>query len=280
MPTTIQNPIVGAPFGPGFEIQLSSTFIGPIDGPFWQVDIITTDTEHILYSQAIPTNSPGFSTDAFYIGFVGTPIPNKFTIHGADVTLSVKLTGSAGVVETTTRAVKLDEIQGRIMEVSNKVAQVSAQVSALSGFTAPQFDAILAGITSTFGGTIAQTIGQFFTRPPLSAVTRELIGDFSGSVSFTRTAPGVGVNAFGITWEVISYGGGIGLDTGVPVRFETELLDLAVVYGDADAHEFVGSADVYVFSNYYRFFDPAFPKRIDVVIAPSVVLRFYWLLVG
>jgi hypothetical protein len=68
------------------------------------------------------------------------------------------------------------------------------------------------------------------------------------------------------------------LDTGTPVRFEVDLLELSTDHTDHDGHEFTSTAFRYAFSNAYHYFDPAFPTRVNVSIAPSVTMRFWWIL--
>jgi hypothetical protein len=284
MATTITTPIVGAPFGPGFEIQLSSTFVGPISGPFWEVDILTTDTEHTLYASAIPTNSPGFVTDTFYVAFVGTPVPNKFVLHGSDVTLRVQLTGSAGVVETTTRTVKLDEIQGRIMEVSNKVAQIGAQISGLSASTFGSADrATLNGIQTSLSTPMGIT-GDVGNIPLASLISKPPVGFLKvGPVVATVTGDGFldgdhGLlpSLFGLWWEFSAVPEGYGSTLGSVIEYELRMLQLRTIYS-LDGVEFVHDYQDFNVERVLWFWQEAKPSRVEYSISPGVEVQFHYI---
>lgn len=275
MAVTISTPIPGGVIGPVMPYNVNSDFVGPVLNPQWRLDIQTEDGETTLWSFIINNSGPGFHSNNLF-GPIGSMLGLQSLVRSGDnVRFQATLTGDAGDVDDAHVTVKLEDVVGRQFQTFQKISTTSTNTASILDGVA----SILAGITANFGGGVTSFIGQFFTKPPVSFQTRELIGEFSGSGSFDRPAPGVGVDAFGITWEVVSYGSGIGLDTGVPVRFEVELLDLAVVYTDHDGHEFVNDADQWDYSNHYRWFDPSFPTRVDYVIAPSVTLRFYWLLV-
>jgi len=139
---------------------------------------------------------------------------------------------------------------------------------------------ILADITKTFAPGIAGKIADLLLKPSPAFIVRELIGDFTGQFSVDRPSGPIGVDAFGINWEVLSYGGGIGIDPTTPQRFGLNILDLDIRYTDNDGHVFTGDAPVFDYSNGYYFWPTSFPTVIEGTIVPSVELRLYWLLAG
>lgn len=291
MPIIVQSPTADGPFGPGFAWEVTSSFVGPLLSPSWTVSILSADLETNVYSMGMTAGSFMYNASGWMKAHFDVPIPQNLLAHGSDAVLRFTLGGSAGVVETLDMPIKLDEVQGRMYNLSVQMQQMANQVTGLQTTTFNNTDrAELANVKAqtlvswpglpVMGvGTAIQLAGGLL-HPPLGFVARELIGDFDGNGSLTRTAPGVGVNAFGLTWEILTYGQGIGVDAGLPVRLETRMLELVLDHTDRHAHEFVSATALFDYSNAYWFFPEAFPTRVNFQIAPSVTLRLYWLLVS
>lgn len=156
--------------------------------------------------------------------------PDGTTVLDSGATTSIKW-------DTNTSASKLISTTGAAL-TSEQATQLAEAHSAVT--------MTLAGLPSFGLSELLQWFGPL-TKPPPGLQVRELIGDFTGNNAFTRPAPGVGVNAFGITWEVQTYGGGIGLDTGTPERFEIDLLEISTDHTDHDGHEFTSGAFRYTY---------------------------------
>lgn len=288
MPITITFPESDdAPFGWGFFFRASTDLIGPIPTSYrWLVSITDrSEAENKFFTQSFPLQS---AADHVVIGTYGITTPTGLSVgrpatnfaHGKPGRIRVELQDASNtIIDHGSRDIIQDFVSGQAY-----IQQIGIQSQA--GFNATdrsileQVPEILSGITANFGGAITRTLGSFFLHPPTSVLVRELIGDFSGQAAFQRTAPGVGVNAYGITWQVQSYGGGIGVDPSTPPRFETRLLEIEVIHELADGQELTSDIHSIDYSNGLVLFDHAFPERIQVDIAPSVTIRFWWLLVG
>jgi hypothetical protein len=260
---------------------LQSTHVGPISSANWLISLGNTDSTIILNAGVYNSSSaPWRIQDTFPPLSQVNIYPDRYSTlpAGATVRLDATLRSGSSTVETTNQTQTLVPVDGglKYLAVPNNsaITDIQTKVTSLQSAVAD----VTSFVTKTFGTGVVRPIVDLLLHPPPGFTSRELIGDYSGSHRFTRPGGGFGVNAFGISWEVLSYGGGIGLDTGVPVRFETRLLDLAVNYLDNSAHEYVANALEFNWSNQYVFFETSFPSSVDVVIAPSVTLRFYWLL--
>lgn len=273
----------GGFIGPGMQVNVVSTAFGPFPpGATLSINVFQTGGETLCGKWSFPINTnvvfPVLDLDSLNPGPYRAIVP-----EGGNVTLTTTITSDLGVFDTGTTTGLTWHTEGQIQ---NLLKELNEAVTT-GGFSTEDRATLVASneaVTMSFPGLPAfplSSLLQLFgplAKPPVGFLTRELIGDYSGNVTFTRPSGPVGVDAFGLTWEVLTYGGGIGLDTGVPVRFETRLLDVQVQHTDHDGHLFVSHADEFDFSNWYLFFDPAFPTQVDVAIGPSVEIRFYWLL--
>lgn len=284
--TVVSQPITWV--GPGAGFILQTDFIGPFaTGTTWRIEIHAhgdeTNAGVVITAPIWPTDNherrvwldadPDGGQQTLYSRYVGFG-----TGQSVDLLYQLLAPDGTTVIDSgATTAVQWDTnvSQNRLLP-SSTAALTPEQATELSE-THAATHLTLAGLP-TFGlGDLLQWFGPL-TKPPPGLQVRELIGDFEGNHSFVRPAPGVGVNAFGITWEVQTYGGGIGLDTGTPVRFEVDLLEISTDHTDHDGHEFTSGAFRYNYSNAYHWFDPSFPTRVNVSVAPSVTIRFWWIL--
>lgn len=192
--------------------------------------------------------------------------------------LRIELVGDGGISETTNIAVKLS-MEATNEVVSYQVATIPNNTSAISTMNA-NITTILGDLTKTFFPGVVGKISDLLLKPTPSFVVRELVGDFTGQFSIDRPSGPIGVDAFGINWEVLTVGEGIGIDPTTPQRFETNLLAIDVRYTDNDGHIFTGDAPRFDYSNGYYFWPTSFPTVIEGTIAPSVEVRLWWLLAG
>lgn len=288
MPITITYPPANTPFGPGYLLDIQSDHIGPVTFPSYDVRIIGSPSEQVSFLQLFSLSSPNQEIlTQFRASYPSSTVQFPVTQTDTSWILQVQLKSSTGVVETATQPIKLDVVGGQLALLSNQIASVqSGQNAGLSTLQASvdgigvQVTSILDSVVRTFLPGISGKIADLILSPNPPLMTRELIGDFEGFQSFQRPFPAGGVNAFGINWEVLSYGSGIGLDESVPVEFETDLLELEQRHTLADSHELTTATARFRFSNGLWLFQPSFPTRINVAIVPSATIRFWWLLAG
>jgi hypothetical protein len=301
MPTIIDIPQTGEPFGEGFMFAAHTTTVGPFTFPQWKVELFESGGEVARLRANIGISDPHTSfpvrfANVITLGFESWDQYPKLAT-GQTGTMRVALMSSGSEVEHTTQDVTMNNTDGAMSTTLQKLSLMSQTINSIqSGFTTPittgipalqtavsamQVDvtSLLSGVFTSLPGFAGQFINNIVGNPPVGIVKRELIGDFTLCGGLTRPAFGTNVDAFGIAWEVISYGGGIGVDVDVPQRFETRLLDLELRHRDHDAHEFTSNVAQFDYSNGYWFFSPILPQQVNYCIAPSVTMRLYWLLV-
>lgn len=281
MPITITDPPTSGVFGPGFHFQVSSNFVGPVVNPSFEIDILTTNLEGYAHQMQVPLSATPYAASGQYLSTTTVTLPSPLIKNGDAAVLRVQLVGNSGVVEELDRPISFDGVQGALYQLFQNLLQQSS-----SGFSATDRANLATVKTQTmvsfpgiagFGlGDIARFLGPF-SHPPLGFIHRVLIGDYDTAAALTRPAPGIGVNAFGLAWEVVSYGGGIGLDPGAPLRFDVPIMTVDLEHTDSAGHDFVSATYLADFSNYYWFFDPAVPTRVNVYPTPSYTVRLYWL---
>jgi hypothetical protein len=279
MPITVVAPQPGDKFGQGFAISVSSDFTGPIQNPQWWIEFRDTDGTKLWSVWSFPFNASSLPNGSNYRASGNTvDAPPVWMNPGQNGKLRVELRGSAGAVETTDVTVELS-MEATPVIISQQLGPIAAQSTSISQIT-QDVGAIREAVSLEWAPGIIGTISDLLFHPGPGFLVRELIGDFEGIQSFQRTAPGVGVNAFGLMWEVVSYGGGIGIDPTTPVFFETQLLLVEQRHTLADDQEYTSNVSEFHYSGGLYLFEPSFPTRINVTIAPSVTMRFWWLLVG
>jgi hypothetical protein len=301
MPTVIDFPLPGDPFGVGFLWQAHTTTTGPFGFSVWRAEIFETGGEVARLRSEVGVSDPHVGlaqpfTNTLWLGN-GTWQQWPKLATGQTATLRVALRVGGTEVESASQSITSNVTDGGNAYLGDQIKATQQQLTVLqnavnsqsttaipaiqSGITAMQTDvtSILTSILGGIPGFTGQIINNIIGQPAPGLVTRELIGDFTGCGALTRTAFGQPVDAFGLAWEVISLGGGVGIDTSVPQRFEPWLIDIEQRHKDHAGHEYTSGTARFDYSNGYWFFQPSLPSLINYCILPSVTLRLYWLLV-
>lgn len=117
-------------------------------------------------------------------------------------------------------------------------------------------------------------------QPGISFLRREAItGIFTGEGDLDRPALGVGVNAFGLSWDFFSVPAPFGRELGQPDVFDRRMLQLAAIHTSTDSHQFISEYHAFFVEGIYWQWANIFPSRIHYVIAPGVEVVFFWLLI-
>jgi hypothetical protein len=282
MPIEITEPVTGGAFGPAFTVHASTDIIGPIPADyFWLVELFDpVDEDHTQVSSNILVGDQASDHQMFYFwnsGIIGQfmPFPAWSTLaNGATTNLRVSLHDQDGLmIESTTVSVKYDT-QTNVPYILGTLSQNTAGLGALATDVAD----IKAASFASFGSQLVP-ISQLLQSPPIGLLVRELIGDLSGEGTLTRPEGPFNVNAFGLAWEVLEAGEGIGVAEGAPDRLVTHMLDLQLVHVLADANNETTSVVSFDYGDALWLFAPMLPHEVKYWIGPSVTLRMYWLLV-
>lgn len=116
--------------------------------------------------------------------------------------------------------------------------------------------------------------------PPLGALQRELIpGITSGSHDLTRPVGPLNVNAYGLTWDILTVPDTWGILFGQPNVWETRLLQANTVHVGLDGHSLISEYhDFFTEGLYWLWFNP-FPDHVHVEINIGVALTLFWLVI-
>jgi len=184
VPVTITAPISPGNVGPGFSLDATSDFIGPLTNPsFWLVEITdSSDETDVLVSWYYPATTThivktiGFGSDNT---FQWNP---AFGAHnqGDTVRLSIQLLNNLGeTVDSGSQTYPLDSITGMpyVQEI------LALQTPTEGTFTSTDRAAMTAGFTdiingltttiTTAAGEVQATLGALFSRSTLDALTLE-----------------------------------------------------------------------------------------------------------
>lgn len=281
MVVTIAQPVDGGPFGPGFVLNLDSTFVGPLPtGSFWRIDIIALDIpETVVQREDFPTDAN--SRIAFYRSdpAASQPIPfaTKDTYHGAPLKLLAELRSPTAVLDSLQIDIVWDMTSGipfAMWQVINAQSGANLAAAAIAEETN-------AAVHMGFPGLDRLPIGEFLGIPLAGAAARELVTpDRSGEGTLERNIGLVDVAAMGIEWEVVSFPPGNGVKQGAPDRWSRRVLDLQLVGTDASANEYTRDFASFDVDHYRWMFQGFGLTRIHYWIEPGVTVRFYWLISG
>lgn len=279
------------PFGPGFRIDIESSFIGPISAPHWEIDILTGDTEHVCYQWVAPAVFSPWHMVGQYLSPYAVQQPNTFATSGDTVTLRTRLVGSGGIVEESTQSQKLDEVQGRMWELANLIGLVQTQVDSIAGQITPVAEspwtaedrATLVGISAStsvpmgISGDVQNIpIAGFITRPPVGFLK-------VGPLFLTATGNGTidgddGLlpTLFGLWWEFSAVPEGYGQDIGAVPEFELRMLQLRTIYS-LNGVDFVRDYQDFNVERVLWFWQEAKPSRVEYSIGPGVEVQFHYI---
>jgi hypothetical protein len=281
MPVTFIAPAEGAPFGPGFLFHVQSDFIGPIPaGSHWDLSLYNHTTEEFLEARA-----PQLSTSHDFSGTWGIMPSLAITanpafssnVSGQSIELRAELKNSdAETIDSGTQVQTMNRTDGLPYLLS--IFQTSMGTPSV---VAADVSAIKAATFATFAEGVTVPISQMLGAPPMGFLSRELISpDRTGEGSLTRPSGPVGVDAFGIAWEVVGKAAGIGISEGAPDTLETHMLDLVLIHQLHDSNLEDTARASFNFGDALWMFPVPFPSSVSYWIGPGVTIRFYWLIIS
>lgn len=287
MPITISTPQPLEPFGPGFNVEASSSFIGPLAaGSHWTAQIVDTASEQTLVTdQVLATTGAVLWTWGAHHSSATLPWLWSFAPPGVTALLRVQLRGPIGeLLDDGVQTITWDPVSG-----SPYVLWYQAQIQAAAGYStadrlaadslADQVEVVRAAVTVSWPGLdIVSTVGQLVSHPLGSLIRRETIGpDRSGEGCLTRAGPFPGVNAFGIAWDVITYPPGVGLSQGAPDHWSLPFLQLQTIHTDLDGDEYTSDSAAFRTTDERWYWSTFAPTRVCFWILPGFTVRFHWL---
>jgi hypothetical protein len=127
-------------------------------------------------------------------------------------------------------------------------------------------------------------IADLLLHPPLGLLSRELIpGVFSGSGDLTRNTgqlpPWDNVNAYGLTWSLVSIASSVGYIIGQPTIYEQRIIQVSTVHRGFDGHDLISEWHEFTVEGAYWLWENAGPQLVHYEIPINVALNLYWLVV-
>jgi hypothetical protein len=181
MPTVIISPPVGAPLGPGREVQVVTTTVGPFSSPSWEFQFIPDDIhdgETITWGQGVSDPHVPLTIKVPVLYSLGAQ--HAHMRSGTTGHIRAALHSGATEVEFTTTAIVADFVEGPISimaqgsdPISNSIKSDTASILTLSNEIVTTSNNVLAGITSsvsTLAGTVSATIGEWFSGKTLDQI--------------------------------------------------------------------------------------------------------------
>lgn len=274
------QPKTGWPFGPGYTIQVSSSFVGPLVNPVWNFQLTSSDNETIYLSTVvIPGSAPWTVNQRFTTSIA--PERKGPTLIGGDATLHATLSGDGGIVEFQNVTVKFDPTSGVLLDLQDKITAIQNNVGSGGPSNAEALATLQADMTTvktasfaTFDPSAIVPLSELLTAPPLGFLHRELITpDRTGEGALTHPlAP-----AFGLTWEFVDVATGIGTREGAPDELWTKALQLQLVHTLGDSSLETTNTAEFPYGDAMWFFNPPRPSVVHYWLGPGITARFHWL---
>lgn len=284
MPIVVTVPPANGTIGPGLDFQASGfTDLVVGDWIYYIARDTETNTGIMSTSQRVFGSGPqsikwqmnviSLTDPRYIIGFmqIGKPAnePMYVVIQHTDVD------GVLKEQATINNGYKWDATSG-LMSILRVMDDNRNSSIPIGGFTELQTDVatIKAASFGTFDPSTIVPLSELLVAPPLGFLHRELITpDRTGEGTLTHTlAP-----AFGLTWEVIGAGAGIGVSEGAPDTLVTHMLDLQLVHTLGDSSLETTARHTFDYGDAMMLFEPARPSLVNYWIGPSITIRFHWL---
>jgi hypothetical protein len=114
---------------------------------------------------------------------------------------------------------------------------------------------------------------------PLSVLTEQTVpgSPFTGDGRLTRSAPGIGVDAWGLTWSFLNIPPQLGVVDGAVPIWNDRLLQLVAFYTSRSSQLPGEILDVNYDAGVWQWRTP-FPFAIGYHTLPGVTVRFSWLI--
>ena len=281
MTVTLFSPRVGERIGPGYRLELTSNFVGPIPlGSLWGIQlkqIGREDPNGIILHQQFPLSTLDQHFLDVTIGDPSVPLQGNTGLQvnvplDADITLQVNLS-EAGPIDSAAFNVKWDPT-GRLFVVE-RGGTTTGGFTATDRVTLQDTSlAVIGNPLDVLGGVLNFPWAEYFGwKPPPQFLARS-------NETFVLSGEGdlvPPVGRYGLVWQWTTVPVGIGRRPGVPTVYHAEMIVLSEIHRDLQSNEFVSQR---VVSNTegipYAFLEPQ-PSRIHYQVLPFVQGVGQWL---
>lgn len=273
MPITFTQPAPGQPIGPGWRVNVSSDFIGPLpEGSTWTLVIREQVSERVIHASSFAAFSNVFvETDAF------APLPflQPSVRSGATVDFSVSLDTPAGTVDNGTTQVVWENVEGAVNWLINNPTSGTGGLTPIQALQVEETHQFTQQAFGVPGAQLIEGVAELLQHPILAFLRiGPGLGIVSGSGALLNPVPEQLLH-YGLFWTFQVIPPELGVRTGLTPEWQQRMIQLQVIHTLGGLDVVTQVVDV----NYDRvvfLFDTKLPTRIEYDILPGVTLQFHW----
>lgn len=282
MTLIITSPTTGDPFGPGFNLTASSTFVGPLEpDSYWRITLTAPANEDVMLVMTVPTDVVALSTPVVQ-GSISAPqiVEGRAgwtTGEAAQVQVElVEPTG--GTVDDATVQVVLDREAGQNTEFQIWLnGRLNAQPVGLTTDQGVQLDRVEASLGIALGINPLEIVGDVIQ----AIATHNPLGYGSLSVAYTISGDGTLPDEspispkWGVYFIATSIPAGLGHFHGNSEEWSPRLVQWRTTHF-IDEIEMVSALQDFQTHGELWKFPVQTPAQLQYSILPGVVLEARW----
>jgi hypothetical protein len=278
----ITSPTTGEPFGPGFQLTASSTFVGPLEpDSFWLITLTAPANEDIMLTMTVPTVTNALSTlvvqGSLQLPGVVEGRPLWVTGEGAQIQIDL-VEPIGGIADSGTVQVILDRQTGQNAELQTWIQQqLLAQPVGLTTEQGEQLTRVESSIAISAGINPLELVGDVVQ----AIATHNPLGYGSLSVVYTITGDGELPNEdpilpkWGVYWLATVIPVGLGHRHGQSEEYPSRLIQWRTVHEVGGTEMVTAINDSETHGELWRF-PTQTPRRLEYSILPNVVVQAQW----
>jgi len=279
---TITLPQTSDPFGPGFLVTATSTFIGPLEpDSFWRITLTAPANEDVMAVMTVPTSILTLSTT-----FLSNTIEQSGVVPartgwttGDGAQLQVELVEpTGGPVEDETVQVILDREAGANTELQFWLNhRLNAQPVGLTTDQGEQLTRVESAIAFSSGINPLELVGDLVqaiaTHNPLGYGSLSVIYTISGDGELPNEDPVA--PKWGIYWIATVIPSGLGHRHGQSEEYPSRLIQWRTVHEVGGSEMVTAMNDAETHGELWRF-PIQTPRRLEYSVLPGVVVQAQW----
>lgn len=284
MPITILPGQPGPVVGPGIAIQLISDFIGPLpSGSFWDVQMYTGVEWPSGLVTAINANATSTNSGPLHIMVTdaaqSSTLSQTYPTEGENVKVRAELHSPTATIDSGLITVPWSPTRG----LGTQIQLQPTSGSSTGGLTPAQDQALtMIQMSSAFqlGGNWTEPVSDLLSLAGQRLTGQTLIGDFSGTGTFTDPGDVFPPTKFGIAFLLVDKPEGVGVDEANPDQLELDWLELSLMQTKNPIGSVPRSSEWFRQMSGYVFWALDVPTAVSFYVLPGCVVRLWWMVPG